>query len=159
MKVAEALEIIRRVGAVESSEGNLKLKFPEAKRAALQPAIDTLRKGKAEALALLAESLTERGPTPASTETAEVEPLESFLKNRAIELWSTAAGRLFLVADDEDARRVKERFGAPRGEIYTVTEARQIIAVNNPAVVAEIHQWKKRFDGAFRGLRAGDHPK
>ena len=27
------------------------------------------------------------------------------LKDRAIELWSTAAGRLFLVADEDDARR------------------------------------------------------
>jgi hypothetical protein len=159
VKVAEALDLIRRVGAVENSEGNLKLKFPEARRAALQHAIDTLRKGKAEALELLAESLTERGPTPANTETAKAEPLESVLKNRTIELWSTATGRLFLVADEEDGRKAMVRLGPRRGEIYTAAEARRIIAVRDPAVVAEIHQWKNRFNGAVRDFRAGDHSK
>jgi hypothetical protein len=55
VRVAEALELIRRVGAVEISEGKLKLKFPEKERTALQPAIDVLRSGKMEALALLAD--------------------------------------------------------------------------------------------------------
>jgi hypothetical protein len=55
VKVAEALKLIRRVGIVESSGGNLKLKFPESARAALQPAIETLRTEKAEALKLLSE--------------------------------------------------------------------------------------------------------
>jgi hypothetical protein len=145
VKVAEALELIRRVGVAENRGGNLKLKFPERERTALQPAIDTLRSGKAEALALLAETHTE--------------PLESVLKDGAIELWSTAAGRLFLVADDEDARRAMERFGARRGEIYTAAEARRIIAVKDPTVVAEIHDWKRRFDGVVRDSRAGDHHK
>jgi hypothetical protein len=155
VKVAEALDLIRRVGAVENSEGTLKLKFPEKERAALQPAIDTLRKGKAEALALLARSPA----SDASTEPAVEEPLESFLKNRAIELWSTAAGRLFLVADEEDGRRTMERLGSRRGEIYTAVEARRIIAVKDAAVVAEIDQWKRRFDGAVRDFRPGDPPK
>jgi hypothetical protein len=153
VKVAEALEVVRRVGAVESSGGNLKIKFPEGERAALQPAIDTLRSGKAEALALLAESVTQRRFTVMNTEPATAEPLESVLKNLAIELWSTAADRLFLVADEEDARRAKEHFGARRGEIYAAAEARQIVTVNNPAVVAEIQNWKRRFDGVIREFR------
>lgn len=155
MKVAEALELIRRVGAVENSGGSLKLKFPERARTALQPAIDTLRSGKAEALALLAESLAQGELTAGSSEPANAEPAESVLKDRAIELWSTAAGRLFLVADEEDARRAKERFGARRGEIYTAVEARRIVAVGDPKVVAEIHDWKRRFDGIVRELRQG----
>lgn len=159
MKVAEALKIIGRVGVVERSEGKIKLKFPEAERAALQPAIDTLRSGKAEALALLAEALAQRELTATSGEPTKTEPVESVLKDRAIELWSTAVGRLFLVADEEDARRAKESFGARRGEIYTAAEARRIIAVNDPALVAEIHDWKQRFDGALRDFRAGDHPQ
>jgi hypothetical protein len=57
--VAEALETIRRVGAVENHGGKLKLRFPESERAALRPAIETLRSGKAEAIAMLA------GPDPA----------------------------------------------------------------------------------------------
>lgn len=159
MRVAEALELIRRVGVAENRGGNLKLKFPERERTALQPAIDTLRSGKAEALALLAESLTEQRFTVMSTEPATAEPLESVLKDRAIELWSTATGRLFLVPDEEDARRAMERFGARRGETYTAAEARRIIAVKDPAVVAEIHDWKRRFDGVVREFREGDHPQ
>lgn len=55
MTVTGALNIVRRVGAVEISGGKLKLRFPENERAALQPAIDTLRSRKDEALRLLSE--------------------------------------------------------------------------------------------------------
>ena len=89
----------------------------------------------------------------------EPEPLEAVLKGRAIELWSTAAGRLFLVADDADSRRAMEQLRARRGEIYTAAEARRIIAVKDPAIVAEIHDWKQRFDGVVREVRTGGHPK
>jgi hypothetical protein len=53
--VAEAMGKVQRVGAVEVSGGSLRLRFPESMRAVLQSAVDTLRTGKAEALALLAE--------------------------------------------------------------------------------------------------------
>ena len=89
----------------------------------------------------------------------EPEPLESVLKGQAIELWSTAAGRFFLVANEDDARQVIERFGARRGEIYTAAEARRIIGVNDPAVVAEIHDWKRQFDGTVREFRREDQRK
>jgi hypothetical protein len=75
---------------------------------------------------------------------------ESTLKGRAVELWSTAAGRLFLVADEEDARLTMERFGVRRGEIYTSPEVRRIIEVNDPTTVGEIHEWKRRFDGVVQ---------
>jgi len=81
---------------------------------------------------------------------ARTEPLELVLKGQAIELWSTAAGRLFLVADEADARLTMERFAARRGEIYTAAEARRIVTVNDKSVVAEIHEWKRRFDGTVR---------
>jgi hypothetical protein len=68
-------------------------------------------------------------------------------------------GRLFLVADDEDARGAMERFGARRGEIYIAAEARRIIAVRDPAIVAEIHDWRQRCDGVVRELRAGEQLK
>jgi hypothetical protein len=54
MTVAEALRTIRQAGTVESSAGKLKVRIPETSQAVLQGAIDTLRHGKAEALALLA---------------------------------------------------------------------------------------------------------
>jgi hypothetical protein len=96
----------------------------------------------------------------ASTEqVTKIEPLESLLKDRVIELWSDSEGRLFLVADQADARRAMERLGARRGEIYTAAEARRIIAVNDPAIVTEIHNWKRQFDGVVREFREGDHPK
>jgi hypothetical protein len=83
----------------------------------------------------------------------EPDPLETVLKGQAIELWSTAAGRFFLVADEADARQAVERFGSHRGEVYTAAEARRVIAVNDPAVVAEIHAWKQQFDGIVRDFR------
>jgi hypothetical protein len=85
--------------------------------------------------------------------------LEAVLKGRSIELWSTAAGGLFLVADEEDAHLAIERFGARRGEIYSAAEARRIVAVKDPAIVAEIHDWKRRFDGVVRDFLTGDHHK
>ena len=48
MTVAAALDILRDVGTVCVSRGSIKLRFPEAKRARLQPAIDILRNRKAE---------------------------------------------------------------------------------------------------------------
>jgi hypothetical protein len=84
--------------------------------------------------------------------------LETELKGEAIELWSTATGGLFLVADEKDARCAIKRFGTRRGEIYTAAEARLIISVNDPAAVAEIHNWKQRFDGSLSDFRK-DHPK
>jgi site-specific recombinase XerC len=105
-------------------------------------ALATLKTHKPEALEYLSAA-------------QQTEPMESVLKGSAIELWSTAAGRLFLVADEVDARHAMERFGARRGEIYTAEEARRIIAVNDPAVVAEIHDWKRRFDGVVREFCPG----
>jgi len=72
------------------------------------------------------------------------------LKGQVVELWSNTAGRLFLVADEEDAHLTMERYCPPRGEIYTASELRTIVAVGDPAVVAEIHEYKRRFDGRIR---------
>lgn len=136
MKVAEALEVIRRVGVVESSEGKLKLKFPERERTALQPAIDALRRGKTEALALLAEPLKDH-----SFGRVEPQSLEAVLKGLAIELWSDAAGQLFIVADEDDARRL----GESRGTVYTPAEMRRVVQIGDPATVLEVHRWKRKF--------------
>ena len=55
MTVKEALSAIKKVGTVENYAGNLRLRFPETGASELQSAIDTLRTGKAEALALLSD--------------------------------------------------------------------------------------------------------
>jgi hypothetical protein len=91
-------------------------------------------------------------PSPASD--VQSGALEEALRGQAIELWSTAAGRLFLVADEEDARLAIERFGVRRGDVYTAAEVRRIIAVNDPEAVAEIHEWKRQFDGNVREHQA-----
>jgi hypothetical protein len=69
--------------------------------------------------------------------------LESVLRGLAIELWSDAAGDPFIVADEEDARRL----GAPRGTVYTAAEMRRELQIGDPASVLEIHEWKRAFNG------------
>ena len=76
----------------------------------------------------------------------EPEPLEGVLKGLAIELWSDRAGCLFIVADEEDARRL----GEPRGTVYTADELRRVVQIGDPAIVLEIHKWKRRFDARLR---------
>ena len=149
MTVEQAIAEIRRGGSLAVAAGGIRYEIrkrgPETANA-----LAILKDRKAEALALLSGSAERAKNT---------ELLESLLKDRAIELWSDSAGRLFLVADEADARQAMERLGARRGEIYTAAEARRIVAVKDPEVVAEIHDWKQRFDGVVRGFRAGDDPK
>jgi hypothetical protein len=148
MNVTEALERIRRVGSVKRSGGKVKLKFPARERSALQPAIDILENRKAEALALLAEPLAER-LAATSTEPTIGEPLESVLREWAIELWCDALGeRLWIVADEMDAAKLGER----RGAIYTAEEARCVIRIGDLVLVADIHRWKCEFDGKIRAI-------
>ena len=84
------------------------------------------------------------GETP--TTDPPTQSLESVLKGMAIELWSDAAGSLFLVADEEDARTLAE----PRGKVYTASEVRRVVQISDPAVVREIHEWKRTFNGRIR---------
>ena len=74
------------------------------------------------------------------------ESLEDVLKGLAIELWSDAAGSLFIVADEDDARRL----GEPRGTVYTAAEMRRVVQIGDPATVLEIQQWKRKFRGRVR---------
>ncbi len=79
-------------------------------------------------------------------EPIQPESLEDVLKGLAIELWSDAAGALFIVADEDDARRL----GEPRGIVYTKAEMRRVVEIRDPATVLEIHEWKRRFNGRVR---------
>ncbi len=72
--------------------------------------------------------------------------VEDLLKGRAIELWSDDAGSLFIVADEDDARRL----GEPRGTVYTAAELRCVVQVDDPATVLEIHEWKRTFNARLR---------
>jgi hypothetical protein len=77
---------------------------------------------------------------------SQPESLEDALKGLAIELWSDAAGCLFIVADEEDARRL----GESRGTVYTADELRRVVQIGDPATVLGIHEWKRRFDARLR---------
>jgi hypothetical protein len=79
-------------------------------------------------------------------EPRQPEPLQDVLKGLAIELWSDTAGCLFIVADEDDARRL----GEARGTVYTAAEVQRVVHIGDPAVVLEIHEWKRIFDGRVR---------
>jgi hypothetical protein len=75
--------------------------------------------------------------------------LELVLRGLAIELWSDAAGGLFIVADEDDVRRLSE----PRGTVYTAAEIRRELQIGDPAIVLEIHEWKRAFNGRVREVQ------
>ena len=83
--------------------------------------------------------------TPLTTNTTK--PLEDVLKGLGIELWCDAQSeRFWLVADEADAQRL----GESRGSVYTASEVRMVIGISDPETVAEIHRWKRTFDGIIR---------
>lgn len=80
----------------------------------------------------------------------ELPSLEDVQRGRAVELWSDALGeRCWLVADEEDAAKLGER----RGTVYTAAEARRVIQIGDPAIVAEIHAWKRTFGGRLSDVQ------
>ena len=83
------------------------------------------------------------------------ETFEAVLKGLAIELWNDEAGHLFIVADEDDARRL----GEPRGTVYTAAELRRVVQVEDPATVLEIHEWKRSFNGRVREYRSAKRTK
>ncbi len=106
MTVAEAVNAIRRVGTVESQAGNLRLRFPETATSELQPALDTLRVGKAEALALVSE------PDP-----AELARASSVLNRAGVRIMALEGGATIGVWSDMDGPEIRaalRTFGSDR---------------------------------------------
>lgn len=97
MTVAEALSAIRRVGTVENQAGSLRLRFPKTATSELQPAIDTLQVGKAEALALLSD------PDP-----AELARASAVLGRAGVRIMALAGGATIGVWSDLDGPEVRE---------------------------------------------------
>jgi len=106
----------------------------------------------------LAKNQPVQPPITATTETSKTTkvpeavaenqtgPLEDVLRGLAIELWCDRSGeRFWLVADEADAAKLAE----PRGTVYTAAEARRVVQIGDPATVAEIHAWKRQFDGVI----------
>jgi hypothetical protein len=38
----------------------------------------------------------------------------------------------------------------PRGTVYTADEVRRVVQVGDPAIVLEIHEWKRKFEARLR---------
>jgi hypothetical protein len=87
-----------------------------------------------------------------SNEPRHPELLEDVLNGLAIELWSDAAGRLFIVADEDDARRL----GEPRGTVYTAAEMRRVVQIRDRATLLEIQAWKRRFNARVRDYQSAE---
>ena len=74
------------------------------------------------------------------------ETLESVLKGTAISLCCDLVKEtLWLIADEEDAEQLMKQ-GEKRGAIYTADEIRVVVAIDDPAIVAEVHHFKQTFD-------------
>jgi hypothetical protein len=84
-----------------------------------------------------------------SGEMAEIAPLDEVLKGQAVELYVADGNCLFIVADEEDARRL----GEPRGAVYTAAEVRRVLQIQDPDIVLEIHAWKRAFNGRVREIQ------
>ncbi len=139
MTVEQAIESIRRVGSIDVVAGGIRYEI--RRRVPETPeALATLKAARPTVLAILS------GMT-AQPQTA---PLESILKGHAIELWSDGLGeRFWLLADEDDAALL----GEPRGTIYTAAESRRIVQIADPAIVAEVHRWKRQFEATVSEFR------
>jgi len=138
MTVAEAIEKIQAAGELRlQPDGKIRYRVPRPHQAGLAPAVELLRAHRREALTILQ---------------AAAEPLEAVLKGLAVELWCCSSGeRFWLVADEEDAKRLRE----PRGSCYTAAEARRVVQIPDPEVVREIHEWKRRFNATLCDIGFG----
>jgi hypothetical protein len=94
-------------------------------------------------------ALTTQGSpsTPIPDGTATEDPL----KRHVVELWcDTVGGRVWIVADEEDARRAMKRMSVDRAEIWTVQEIELIARINDPALRLQVAQFKRQLGGSFK---------
>jgi hypothetical protein len=109
MTVPEALEMVKRVGAVEVNGEKLRVRFPEAKPAAIEPALYTLRMCKAEALSHLA-ALPETGP---AIDLATVSAIMNRTGCRLMELDGRVTIGIWADLDGPEIRAAIRAFGNP----------------------------------------------
>jgi hypothetical protein len=70
------------------------------------------------------------------------------LKGHAVELWCDhAGGRVFVVADEEDAQETIQRFGAQRGEIWIPCEIELVARIEDQTIRDEVAGFKRQMDG------------
>jgi len=178
--VPVALDILRKVGTVGVSHGNLKLRFPEIARAELQATIDVLRNGKAEAIALLSKEGSRQsgvavpdtgqcsaaevfGDGPCNPERRQIpsdcdsqSELEALrLKGHAVELWRTGE-RYFIVADEDDANLATSCLGENVGEVWTDREIEIVARIEDQALREEVQRFKRKLNGRVRQIEKAD---
>jgi len=127
MTVTEAIAAVRGAGSIQAVAGKLSVKFAPARQSDLQPALDVLRCNREQALALVEQ--------------------DSALKGFAVELWSNSLGRLFIVADEEDAALAVGRCQATRGEVWTGSEIEIVARIADSEARREIARFKRALSG------------
>jgi hypothetical protein len=127
MTVTQAIAEVRAAGSIHAAAGKLTVKFAPARLPELQPALDVLRRNRDQVLALVGQEFT--------------------LKGHAVELWCDGVGRLFIVADEEDAELAMQRYQATRGEVWTGPEIEIVARVADPETRREITSFKRTLSG------------
>lgn len=128
MTVEQAIETVRSSGGVELEAGRIRCRVPRSRPPQVETALSVIRERKPEALRLL-----------------EQQPLEKVLKGTAVALYSNLVKQtLWLVADEEDARKLGER----RGAVYTADEIRLVTTIDDPQIVKAVHTLKEKFNVA-----------
>ena len=136
MNVAEAIETIQQAGGefFVPEPGRLQASVPSQRPPELEAALATIRENRAEVLAVL--TVSER-------------PLEKpppIIKGQAVCLYSDLVGEnLWIVADEQDAQALVGQ-GERRGQVYTPEEVRLVIAIKDPAIVKQVHEFKREFN-------------
>jgi hypothetical protein len=111
-------------------------------------------------LAIARRALEGRGqPPPSATGTTRPStstvPGGFVLKSHAVELWTDGMGRTYLVADEDDRRRLIQQLGAGQGETVTVSELELIARITDPAIRQQVMKWKRSINAKvsnFKGL-------
>ena len=136
MTVVEAIENVRQAGGklFVPGSGRLQARLPSPRPPELDAALTTIREHRNEVLALLADAK----PPP--------ERIPPVVKGQAVCLYSDLVGEeLWIAADEEDAGTLVTQ-GERRGRIYTRDEVRLVIAIKDPAIVKQVHEFKREFD-------------
>jgi hypothetical protein len=72
------------------------------------------------------------------------------LKGHAVEVWCDhAGGRVFIVADEEDAQEAIRRFGARSGEVWIPGEIELVARIEDKAIRSEVAGFKRKVGGYF----------
>jgi hypothetical protein len=82
------------------------------------------------------------------------------LKGHAVELWCDhAGGRVFIVADEEDAQEAITRFSTRRGEVWTppeIDEIELIARIEDQVIRDALAEFKRELDGVLTSEAAGE---